>query len=212
MKKVLPIITGITLSLLSSSIFANPYNPYYQRYYGAQPAMPQNAPAPSSRNQFDNPAVLIQAAEKNLKTFLSSKQARDPKVLRAFLESEIIPDINFKYMMRSVAGPFLNRMSPEDLLELQGKLKENFTSSLARHLGSFDVNTRVQIASPRLRRNGEAIVSTRVFRRNTRPVKLDFRLIRDNNIWRIIDVQANGSSAIVYYRNFFRNQLRRITG
>ena len=210
MKKILPIISGITLSLLSTSIFANPYNPQHQRYYGTQPRVQQNAPWISNRNQAENPAALIQTAERKLKTFLSSQQAKDPKILRAFLETELIPDINFKFMMRSVAGPFLNRMSPKNLLEFQGKLKESFTAALARHLGSFDVNTRVQIASPRIRRNGEAIVSTRVFRLNTRPVKLDFRLLREGNSWRIIDVQSNGSSAIVYYRNFFKNQLRRI--
>ncbi len=207
MKKALPVITGITLSLLYTSVFANPYN---TRYYGTQPRVQQNAPAPIHKNQFDNPAALIHTAEKKLRTFLSSKQAKSPDMLHAFLENEIIPVIDFKFMMRSVAGPFLNRMNPKDLLEFQDKLKENFTATLARHLGSFDANTRVQIASPRMRRNGEAIVNTRVFRNNTRPLKLDFRLMRNNNSWHIIDVQANGSSAIVYYRNFFRNQLRRI--
>jgi ABC-type transporter MlaC component len=210
MKKALPIISGITLALLSSSIFANPYNRQHHRYYGTQPRVQQNAPAPTKTNQSENPAALIHSAEKKLKTFLASDQARDPKILRAFLESELIPGINFKFMMRSVAGPFLNRMSPQDLQKFQGKLKNDFTSALARHLGSFDVNTRVKIASPRMLRKGEAIVSTRVFRQNTRPVKLDFRLMSEGNTWRIVDVQSNGSSAVIYYRNFFRSQLRNI--
>jgi len=207
MKKALPIIAGITLSLLSTSVFSNPNN---QRYYGAQPRAQQNTPAPRQQNQANNPAVLIQAADKKLKSFLSSKQATNPKMLRAFLENEIIPGINFKFMMRSVAGPFLSRMSPADLQEFQGKLKENFTATLARHLGSFDANAQVQIGSAKMRRENEAVVNTRVFRSNSHPIRLDFRLMRDANSWKIIDVQANGSSAIVYYRNFFRNQLRRI--
>ncbi len=41
------------------------------------------------------------------------------------------------------------------------------------------------------------------------PSELDFRLYRGNDGWKVFDVVANGSSAVVYYRDYFRNAFRR---
>lgn len=209
MKKMLPVITGISLSLLATSVFSNPYSPYSQRYYGTQPRTQQSMPAPRPRSQVVNPSQVIQDADKKLKQFVTSDQVGDPKRLRAFLEVELIPLVDFKHMMRSVAGPFLRHMNQEKLTEFQAELKEDFTTTLMKHLGTFDAKSLVEIGNAKMRNNGEAIVSTRVYRQSSTPVRLDFRMKRDGNSWRVIDVQANGSSAIVFYRNFFKNEMRR---
>ena len=41
------------------------------------------------------------------------------------------------------------------------------------------------------------------------PAELDFRLYRGTDGWKVFDVVANGSSALVYYRDYFRNSMRR---
>ena len=51
-------------------------------------------------------------------------------------------------------------------------------------------------------------VNTTIYRPETLPVHLDFRMKRDGDNWRIIDVKANGSSAVLYYRRHFIAELR----
>ena len=169
-------------------------------------------PAQQQRQQVSDPAALVYQAEAGLKKFLNSKQARNQKFLLAFLNREIMPHIAFEQMMRRVAGPFLRYMSSDDLQQFEAKLKESFTSSLVRNLGSFNPNTRVRIEPARYRFNREAIVSTEVYLPNTYPAQLDFRFALFNDQWKIVDVQINGSSAVVFYRNHFKSQLRKYRG
>jgi phospholipid transport system substrate-binding protein len=100
-------------------------------------------------------------------------------------------------------------MTKEDKADFQRKLRETFLSSLSKHLGSFDAkNTRVRFSPARYRGQTEAFVSANVYRPDTLPVRLEFRMRRDENNWKIIDVKANGSSAVIYYRRHFMSQLR----
>jgi len=100
-------------------------------------------------------------------------------------------------------------MNAADHKEFHANLKETFLSSLSSHLGSFDAdNTVIRYYPARFKRNGEATVSVLVSRPRLRPARLDFRMQRSPNSWKIIDVKANGTSAVLYYRNHFINQLR----
>ncbi|MCW9012871.1 MAG: ABC transporter substrate-binding protein [Gammaproteobacteria bacterium] len=206
MTKLLPVVSGLILSLLTVSAFSNPYNPYQRPYYRGA------APTQQPGQQVQDPAALVHQAETSLKQFLASQQARNQKVMLTFLHKEIIPHIAFRQMMQKVAGPYLRYMSTDNLNQFESQLKESFTSSLLRNLGSFNRNTRVHIEPARYRFNREAIVSTKVYLPNTYPAQLDFRFALFNDQWKIVDVQINGASAVVFYRNHFRSQLRDYRG
>ena len=100
-------------------------------------------------------------------------------------------------------------MSDNDKADFQRNLRETFLSSLSKHLGSFDAkNTRVKFFPARYRGPEESFVSTSIYRPDAPSVRLDFRMRRDADNWKIIDVKANGSSAVLYYRRHFISQLR----
>ncbi|MDT8282129.1 MAG: ABC transporter substrate-binding protein, partial [Gammaproteobacteria bacterium] len=70
-------------------------------------------------------------------------------------------------------------MTDQDKVAFQRNLRETFLSSLAKHLGSFDAkNTHVRFQPARYRGPEEAFVNTTVFRPDTPPVHLDFRMKR----------------------------------
>ena len=101
-------------------------------------------------------------------------------------------------------------MTSDDQIEFYENLKSTFLSSLGNHLGSFDAdNTKIRYYPARYKRNGEASVSVQVARPGKYPARLDFRMKRDGYTWKIIDVKANGTSAVLHYRNHFMNQLRK---
>ena len=181
------LITFISLFVISSSSFANTPPTY----------------TPS------DPSYIIHTALDKITTFSSNSDKVRPVQLRGFIENEIIPHFDFDNMSHWITGRFADNMTDKDRAEFQRSLRETFLSSLAKHLGSFDANnTRIRFYPARYRGRDEAFVSTSVYRPETLPVRLDFRMKRVGTDWKIIDVKANGSSAVIYYRRHFMSQLR----
>ncbi len=189
--QVLRLITFATLFLASSWSFAYPTDATSQDV----------APA--------DPTYVIKTALSKITTFSSNSDKINPIQLRGFIENEIIPHFDFNNMSHWITGQYARNMTKEDKADFQRKLRETFLSSLSKHLGSFDAkNTRVRFSPARYRGQTEAFVSANVYRPDTLPVRLEFRMRRDENNWKIIDVKANGSSAVIYYRRHFMSQLR----
>ncbi|NOQ89609.1 MAG: hypothetical protein GQ549_01540 [Gammaproteobacteria bacterium] len=156
-----------------------------------------------------DPAYIIHTALAKITTFSSNSDKVRPVKLRGFIENEIIPHFDFNNMSHWITGRYARNMADKDKTDFQRNLRETFLSSLAKHLGSFDSkNTRIRFFPARYRGPGEAFVSTSVYRPDTPSVRLDFRMKRSGNDWKIIDVKANGSSAVLYYRRHFMSQLR----
>lgn len=156
-----------------------------------------------------DPGYVIKTALDKISTFSSESDKVNPVKLRGFIENQIIPHFDFNNMSHWITGRYANNMSDSDKADFQRKLRETFLSSLSKHLGSFDAkNTRVRFLPARYRGKEEAFVSTSIYRPDAPTVKLDFRMRRDDNDWKIIDVKANGSSAVLYYRRHFISQLR----
>ncbi|MBE9559540.1 MAG: ABC transporter substrate-binding protein [Proteobacteria bacterium] len=156
-----------------------------------------------------DPAYVIHTTLEKITTFSSNSDKVRPVQLRGFIENEIIPHFDFNNMSHWITGRFADNMTDKDKAEFQRNLRETFLSSLAKHLGSFDANnTRIRFHPARYRGRDEAFVSTSVYRPETSPVRLDFRMKRVGTDWKIIDVKANGSSAVIYYRRHFMSQLR----
>ena len=171
----------------------------------ALPSFAYNSIEPTS----DDPGYVIKVTLDKITTLSSNSDKINPVKLRGFIEHEVIPHFDFDNMSHWITGRYARNMSDEDKADFQRNLRETFLSSLARHLGSFDAsNTRVQFSPARYRGGSEVFVSTNVYRPDSPVVELDFRMRDDGNNWKIIDIKANGSSAVLYYRRHFISQLR----
>jgi phospholipid transport system substrate-binding protein len=188
MKKILYPITFFILLVIAP--FANAYYPQQQT------------------NQ-DDPVRHIKTALDKLEKFTSNTSTANPVLLKSFIENEIIPHFSFDEMSRWITGPYAQRMTQEEKTDFQARLKEAFLNSLSKHIGSFDaIQNRVRFYPTRYRGYDEATVSTQVYRPNGYPVKLDFRMRLVGQDWKIVDVRANGTSAVIYYRKMFMADLR----
>jgi len=195
------LLTFLSLLFVSSWSFA-----YNGPVRGPAPdKAPGNVPAYTP----NDPAYIIHTTLEKITTFSSNSDKISPIKLRGFIENEIIPHFDFDNMSHWITGRFARNMSDKDKTTFQRNLRETFLSSLSKHLGSFDAkNTRVKFRKARYRGGDESFVNTTVYRPDTMPVRLDFRMRRDGNDWKIIDVKANGSSAVMYYRRHFMAELR----
>jgi len=181
------LLTFVTLLFVSTWSFANP-----------SPAITPT-----------DPAYVIKTALDKITTFSSNSDKVNPVKLRGFIEKQIIPHFDFDNMSHWITGRYARNMTDKDKSDFQRNLRETLLSSLSKHLGSFDAeNTRVRFYPARYRGQAETFVSTSIYRPDTMPVRLDFRMRREGDGWKIIDVKANGSSAVLYYRRHFISQLR----
>jgi len=205
MKKLLIPLTTLFVALCVNSVHA--YTDYSKRYEDRG----DRYPARSSRYaDIPDPAKELKETVLDLEKFIKGKDAAHPGMLRAYLEKEIFPHFDFDAMSEWITGPYARYMSTEDKIKFQAKLQETFLGSLVRHLGGFDpANTKLDYANTIFRKRGEeAIVRVNVIRSGQRPDRLEFGMRQNDGHWKIVDVKANGTSAVLYYRRHFIAELR----
>lgn len=197
MNRTLISFAALTL-LLSGSAYAVPNYGYGQPHPGAmQPIQQQEA----------GPGVVLREGMTKLLKFLRQSERRDPKMISAFLETEIAPYFDFDYMADWAAGPMKRYMNDQQKTELGHKVKEMLLSTLAKRLGSYG-NQDVRFYRPRPAGPNEVKVRVGILQAGGYPANIDFRFYRSESGWKVFDVAANGNSALAFYRQHFMNQMR----
>jgi phospholipid transport system substrate-binding protein len=157
-----------------------------------------------------SPTNLLEQRIARLRSFLSGEAGSDPAQMRAFLMQEIAPVFDFEQMSRWILSDTYQQLSPPQRQQFQAELKKMFFGALGRLARPYAGQPpRVEILRPRPRGPNEVVISARVSQGQGYPVRVDFRFMQGPAGWKIYDVASNGSSAVVYYRNYFQSRLRR---
>ena len=205
MKKLLvPFATLFVILCLNTS---HAYTDYSKHYSDRD----DRYPARSSRYaDVPDPVKELKLVIEDLEKFIKGKDVAHPGMLRAYMEKEIFPHFDFDAMSEWITGPYARYMSTEDKIKFQAKLKETFLTALVKHMGGFDpADTSLRYDNTIFRGKGdEAIVRIKVLRERQRPARLEFGMRRTDGKWKIVDVKANGTSAVLYYRRHFIAELR----
>lgn len=166
------------------------------------------APFPAARYQpAESPAAVLREGIDKLLNFLHQEERPDAKAVSAFLESDVAPYFDFRYMAKWAAGATWGQMTEKQQTTLANSVEERFLATLAERLKEYD-RQDVRFMRPRRLRGDEVTVSVGLINAERYPSKLDFRMYRSQEGWRVFDVVANGQSAAAYYRQDF-NQLGR---
>jgi phospholipid transport system substrate-binding protein len=198
-------------AMLAGAVQAQPYGPGPGPGYGAAPAEARpyyyGMPAPAAAQQ-QSPALLLRDGMNKLIGFLKQEPRPANEQVAKFLSDEIAPYFDFPYMARWAAGGMYRQMGQEQREKLEGKLRDMFLAAMAERLAAYN-SQEVAFLPPRGAQRGEE-VTLPVAIRNAQgyPAELDFRFYRSKDGWKVFDVVANGSSALVYYRDYFRSALR----
>ncbi|GAB6040490.1 MlaC/ttg2D family ABC transporter substrate-binding protein [Endothiovibrio diazotrophicus] len=213
-----PTARALALPLLCASmaLSANPYpagnpGPYFQPApsagYRPAPFASPAAPAFQRRSAEQAPAWIVREGLGKLDAFLRSGEAGDPAVVETYLAREIAPYFDLAYMSRWAAGPLYHRLSPEQRVTLAKGIGELFFRNMATHLAGYQGGEIHYLpgADPR---SGETTVRVQVGGTDRPPIRIDFRMYRSDDGWKVFDVQANGRSAVVHYRNLLANLTR----
>ena len=181
----------LLVTTLSQPVNAAPYGPGYYR-------------GPSSDKAVStHPGAIVKDGIGKLQRFIESGRAQNREQAMAFMTTEIEPYFDFEYMTRWAAGPAWRRMSPQQRAAVQKKLKQAFMSTLADKLVTY-TNQEIRYFTPRGQGSNDVRVNAWIMQSNGIPTRLEFRFYRHGGDWKIFDVKAGGNSAVVHYRNRFR--------
>ncbi len=187
------IFIGLTLCLLFSPAYANPF----QQYPTSPPRMQQS------------PAEVLKQGIEQLTNFLAAGPDKNSPPLEVFLEKKIAPFFDFAYMAKWTAGAQAHFMSPQQGAAMQQKLRRLFLTGMVKKLAEYR-HGRVRYLRPAGNpQTGEMTLRLMVYQQgNPRPQRLSFRMYRSNNGWKVFDVSSNGQSALAFFRTQFALEAR----
>lgn len=181
--------------------------------YGPGPIPYMGGPAASP--QAEGAALVLREGMDKLLGFLDAEESPSAEALARFLNDEIAPYFDFEHMAESAGGRLYQQLEEQEQQAMVEDIKRTFLITMTEKLTAYD-NQQVRFLPSRGSFDDRtAQVSVAVLNPGSYPARLDFRLYRDADNWRVYDVAANGQSAIVHYRRqlmreFQRRQMRQI--
>ena len=182
---------------ISGNLAAQPYFSGYDR-----------VPGTTQEAQQPGPVALLQLGLARLIAFAGQQERPSERQIQTFLDREIAPYFDFAYMARWAGGKMWQRMSPDQRRAFESRLQRQFLGTLAARLTKYG-GQQVKVLRARSGRMNEVVVGVAVQNPQGYPARLDFRFYRSADGWKVFDVSANGSSAVMHYRKQFSRMMRR---
>ena len=133
-------------------------------------------------------------------------QAGDVAKISALVESKVMPQVDFEVITRSAVGVQWRGATADQRSKLQAEFKLLLIRVYAGALTQLKDNaveiTRTQAVSG----STQVIVQSEV-RGKGEPIKLDYRLDKRGDAWKIIDVNVGGLWLVQNYRTQFAQEL-----
>ncbi len=203
----LPLRTGFALALFLGGGFSGlhslaPGESVLNAWHGVGQALAQD--------KAGSPDELVENIILNVvQTVQSDKavQAGDVKKVMALIDEKVMPHVNFQRMTAQTVGPQWRQASAEQKQKLQAEFKVMLVRVYAGALSQVKPDTKVELRPSRDGIEGnETIVRTEV-RGKGEPIKMDYRLEKAGNAWRIYDVNIGGIWLIENYKSSFREEI-----
>jgi len=182
----------VCLLLFSTSVLA--YEPYPQ--------------APAESVQLLSPSTILKQGFTKLRSFFTPGTQSNPKAIEQFVNQELAPYFDFKYMTKWAAGSIYRKADAAEKNRMQAYLRRSFLTTLVKSLADYD-SREIRVSRVKRGRSGkEVTVAVWILRARGNPTKINFRFYFDGTDWKVFDLTANGNSAVIHYRNYFKRQYR----
>lgn len=164
----------------------------------AGPALADNAPDALVRKIASD---VIDTAKND-----KSVQAGDINKIIALVDTKVMPSVNFEVMTRSAVGPQWRTATPEQRTKLQAEFKTLLVRVYSGALTQIKDQT-VEVTKTLPVPGGTQVVVQSEVRGKGEPIKLDYRLDKDGEAWKIIDVNVGGIWLVTSYRSQFAQEI-----
>ncbi len=134
-------------------------------------------------------------------------QAGDPKKVSEFVDTTIMPSINFERMTSLAVGRGWREANPEQqrrlIVEFRILLLRTYSGALSK-VTDQTVRLKPFRADPT---DTDVIVRSELVSRRGPPIQFDYRMQKIGEVWKIYDVNVLGVWLVETYRNQFAQEL-----
>jgi phospholipid transport system substrate-binding protein len=165
---------------------------------------PAKAAAPS-----DAAGFISDLLNKALKA-LDNKQLSDEERNKTFREL-LDRDFDMPRISRFVLGPYWREASDQEKQQFQKLFEDYVVRSYASRFSEYS-GEQVKVTGSRPESETSTLVQSQVVRQNGPPAKVDWRVRKDNNDFKIVDVDVEGVSMVLTQREEFSSVIQRSGG
>jgi phospholipid transport system substrate-binding protein len=133
-------------------------------------------------------------------------QGGDVNRIIALVDEKVMPSVNFEVVTRSAVGPKWREATPEQRSKLQQEFKTLLVRVYAGALTQVKDQTVEITKTLPVQGSSQVVVQSEV-RGKGEPIKLDYRLDKASDAWKIIDVNVGGIWLVTSYRSQFAQEL-----
>jgi phospholipid transport system substrate-binding protein len=154
------------------------------------------------------PELVRQISTEVIDTAKADKaiQAGDFSRILALVENKVMPHVAFDVVTRSAVGVQWRNATPEQRSKLQTEFKTLLVRVYAGALSQLKDQT-VEVTKTLPVTGGNQVVVQTEVRGKGEPIKLDYRLDKPAEAWKIIDVNVGGLWLVQNYRSQFAQEL-----
>ena len=133
-------------------------------------------------------------------------QAGDLSRIATLVDTKVMPHVAFDVVTRSAVGPKWREATPDQRAKLQAEFKTLLVRVYAGALAQLKDQTVEVTKTVPVPGGNQVVVQTEV-RGKSEPIKLDYRLDKPADTWKIIDVNVGGLWLVQNYRTQFAQEL-----
>jgi phospholipid transport system substrate-binding protein len=165
-------------------------------------------------NAHDAPPVFVQAVADQMLDILKSDPAvrqQNLERINSIVDDYLMPYVDFERTTRLSAGKFWRDATPEQRQRLVAAFKQTLIRTYSGALSRVDNGTTMDVLAFRGEPDAkDVVVRTNVIQAtNVPPVRIDYRLEKTEQGWRIYDVNVENVWLIQNYRNQFAQEINR---
>jgi phospholipid transport system substrate-binding protein len=151
-----------------------------------------------------DPRVIVDTTIETLREHVIRDQARiedDPEYAMALIEDLVSPHVDLRLASRLVLGSHWNDATPAQRNAFVDGLQRLLLRVFALHISDYrDAQVDYSPTVYKGDKNQRAVVRTAVSRNGVPPVRVDYRLYRGSDGWKVYDVSVVGISLVKTYR------------
>lgn len=151
--------------------------------------------------------VVLQTADKVIERLRVSRPLSDEQAT-ALVEELILPHLDFETFARLSLGKYWRQASPEQRTAFTREFHRLLLRSYATSLNAYS-GERIEHLGQRNEPGDRLLMQTQMIRAQGAPVRIDYRLHKRQDEWKIYDVVIEGISLIMTYRTSFSEEISR---
>ena len=127
------------------------------------------------------------------------------------VEEKVMPYVNFRKTTSLAVGKYWRQATPEQKAELTKQFHDLLFYTYASAISKVDANHKLQFQPLRAKADAtDVIVNSRIILpRNPEPILIGYRLEKQDDAWKIYDINVMGAWLVETYKTTFTNEIAR---